>query len=95
MRGLKALVIGMGILIVAGLVIVGWAVVNQAGNLSNGSKGFDPAAIDLPAGAVVRETRLDGNRIVVRIDLAAGGSRLLILDARTGELSGTIDLKSR
>ena len=92
MRGLKALVIGMGVLIVGGLIVLVVAAVQQAGNLSA------PAAevkttMDLPAGAEIAETVTGDGRIVLRLRLADGSARLIVLDAATGRLAATVDLR--
>ena len=97
MRALKALVIGMAVLIFAGVVVLIVGIVDKAGELDGQSPAdavvFDPQAIALPAGASVQETRIDGGRIVVRLALADGTARLLVISAATGKQTGIIDLK--
>lgn len=97
MRALKALVIGMAVLIFAGVVVLIIGIVDKAGDLDGKTAApaasFDPATIDLPAGATVQETRIDGDRIVIRLTLADGTARLLVISAATGKQTGVIDLK--
>lgn len=98
MRGLKALVIGMGVLIVLGMVAMIVAGVRQAGELS--APKAPPAAaaphtLDIPAGAEIAETRIGDGRIVLRLRLADGTGRLVILDAATGAPTGRVDLRPR
>lgn len=92
MRGLKALVIGMGVLIVGGLIVLVVAAVERAGNLS-APAAETKTAIELPAGAEIVETATGDGRIVLRLKLADGSARLLVLDAATGRSAATVDLK--
>tara|TARA_R110000787_G_scaffold85258_3_gene182061 strand:- start:744 stop:1028 length:285 start_codon:yes stop_codon:yes gene_type:complete len=93
MRFLKALVIGMGVLIVVGVVAIIVAAIDQAGG-GKPPAAFAPVAIVLPAGADIVETRVGDGRIVVRLKLPDGGARLMIVDPDTGRLTGTVDLKA-
>tara|TARA_R110002072_G_scaffold44768_11_gene124943 strand:+ start:1697 stop:1996 length:300 start_codon:yes stop_codon:yes gene_type:complete len=96
MRGLKALVIGMGVLIVVGLVFLIYAIVQKSGDRLGGGFGADTAptvsSVVLPAGAEVMETRVGTDRIVLRLRLPDGSGRLVVLDAATGRLVGQTDL---
>ena len=97
MRALKTLVIGMAVLILAGVVVLIIGIVEKAGAEVAGeppaeAAGFD-AWIALPTGATVEETHLDGDRILVRLKLADGTARLIVVSAATGKQTGTIDLK--
>ncbi len=98
MRTLKALVIGMGILIVAGTAVIAVMIARRGAdgaagdNTASGGASTTPAKIALPAGARVIETALDGDRIALRIVLTGGGERVMIIDARTGRRIGAVDL---
>ncbi|CAN0569030.1 unnamed protein product [Laminaria digitata] len=110
MRALKAMVIGMGVLIVIGVIVLIYAVTLRpgdepgpgavSGKLPTPAAPSTPSipstpyisAIDLPTGAEVVETRVGDGRIVIRLRLASGSGRLLILDAATGRLIGQTDL---
>ena len=81
MRALKALVIGMGVLIVVGLVVV---VVTIANRTLDGGKPSTDAALALPDGAEVLETALDGDRIAFRLRLADGTRAIHVFDLATG-----------
>lgn len=88
MRALKGLVIGMGVLIAAGLVVVGVTIANRT--LDGGPPGVaTDAAFALPAGAEVLETALDGGRVALRIRLAGGGTAIHVFDLATGERVAT------
>ena len=86
MRALKALVIGMGVLIVAGLVTV---VVTVANRTLDGDRPPTETALALPAGAEVLETALDGNRIALRLRLPDGAQAIHVFDLATGRRVAT------
>lgn len=91
-RVLKALVIGLGILIVIGLTVMLVAIGRQVGGRSKGA-AFDPAQFALPTGARVLEMDLDGDRLAVRLELGNGRQAIQLFDARTGAPLGTIALQ--
>ncbi len=91
MRALKALVIGMGVLIVAGLVVLAYAIVDKAGKPEAASVA--QSSIFIPKGAEIAETALGEGRIALRLTLADGSGRLILIDAATGRVTGTIELK--
>ncbi len=99
MRWLKALVIGMAILIVVGTAVIAVTLARRSGadGAADGGADGGPAAggpwrIALPAGARVIETALDGDRVALRIALPNGAERVVIIDVRTGRRLGTLDL---
>ena len=93
MRALKALVIGMGVLIVVGVVVLVYAIINRVGETGVPELMSGQSQIELPAGAQIVETSIGGGRIVVRLSLADGSQRLLLIDADTGGRIGAINLK--
>jgi hypothetical protein len=92
MAGLKALVIIMGIAIIVAASILVTVMVQRGGDL--GEKATR-GAIELPAGAKVVESRLDGGRILMRLSLAGGGEQILIIDADSGARLATHDLRTK
>jgi len=98
MRALKALVIFMGVLILAGMGLVGYGIVKRTATPerpapATAARPYGPVEISLPSGARIARTRTSGERLIVELELAGGGERLLVLDLATGGLVGTIDLK--
>ena len=81
MRALKALVIGMGVLIAAGLITV---VVTIANRTLDGGGPPSEAALAIPPGAEVLETALDGDRIALRLRLPGGAQAIHVFDLATG-----------
>ncbi len=86
MRALKALVIGMGVLIAAGLITV---VVTIADRTLDGGGPPTEAALAIPPGAEVLETALDGGRIALRLRLPGGAQAIHVFDLATGERVAT------
>ena len=86
MRALKALVIGMGVLIVVGLIVVAVTIANRT---LDGERPPTEAAFALPDGAKVLETALDGNRIALRLRLADGAEAIHVFDLATGRRVAT------
>jgi len=102
MRALKALVIGMGILILIGLAAVVVAVIQRAGDdgdddpstVRSGApaeRGFGDVRVRLPPGAQVIGTSADGGRLIVHLRLAGGEARILVIDLATGKRLGAIE----
>ncbi len=100
MRGLKILVIVMGVMLVGGtaaLVAAVIARVHHSGAQATppvaAGRGFGRAVIDLPEGAHVLASEIAGERILLRVGLAEGAEELIVLDLRNGERLGTIELR--
>ncbi len=103
MRALKALVIGMGILILIGFAAVVMAVIQRAGDgggenpaaVRSGAateRAFGDVRVSLPPGAQVIGTSADGGRLIVHLRLAGGEARILVIDLATGKRLGAIRL---
>ncbi len=99
MQSIKALVIFMGLLILAGLGLLVYGVVGQvsevsdAGAPSEATGGFDETEIPLPAGCSVVENRVDDNRLIVRTDGPLGNKpcqEIIIIDLESGAELGRI-----
>jgi len=90
MRALKALVIFMGILIVAGLGLLTYAVIGGLPDDRPG--GFDDAAVDLPPGCVVVDADIAEGTLVLRVDGPAerGCQSVILLDPETGHERGRV-----
>lgn len=85
---LKALAIGMGVLIAAGVAVIAVTVVNRLG-----AAGAPPGniSVPLPEGAEIVETALDGDRLALRLETAEG-PRVAIFDLATGRLVQTVEI---
>jgi Family of unknown function (DUF6476) len=102
MRGLRLLVIVLGVLLIGGTLALVVAIIVRAPHPSESrpesrvaaikAAPFD-AVVDLPAGAVIQSVQSAGARIAVHLVLADGGQQILILDPGTGIRIGTIELR--
>lgn len=97
MRGLKALVIFLGVMIVAAAGLIVYGIVSKLGDLAvadgRTSRSFGEQRIALPSGADVGSFVVEDNRLIIHLTLADGGARLLVLDLDTGRQLGTIMLE--
>ena len=91
---LKVLVIVMGLLIVAGFVVIAAEIARRM-STSNaprppaGSAGF-AERIALPSGAQVLSMTAVGDRLIVHVEGQDGLSTAYVVDPRSGALLGTI-----
>ncbi len=100
MHAIKALVIVMGLLILAGLGLLVYGGVGQVSELAgpdaaDRSGGFDAASVTLPVGCVLAEAHLEAGRLVLR---AAGPSarpdcqQVILLDPASGAELGRVKI---
>ncbi len=96
MRGLKILVVVLGVMIVVTFAVV---VAVIAGRLSRGGsagagRSFADTTLDLPRGARIEAMAAGTDRLVLELALPEGGRRLVVIDLATGARLGTIELRS-
>ena len=94
-KALKALVIGMAILIAIGVAALGYGIYQKAKELDLGPKkivtpdGFSEKTLPIPPGCRIAEMKPDGPRLYVRLGPAQGTNRqctaILVVDTATGE----------
>jgi hypothetical protein len=96
-RNLKIVVIGLAVLMLAGLV----AIVGRVIYLASGSPTQPAQAVPvirpeqklgLPAGAQVRAVSLSGNRLAVHYE-AGGAEGIAVLDLQTGATIATVAIE--
>jgi hypothetical protein len=87
-RGLLALVIILGVLILLALGALIAGLIVNAGRA--GGAGAPYLATLLAPGEHIESTQLDGNRILVRLSGGAAGDELVVLDAASGRVIGRI-----
>jgi hypothetical protein len=94
MRALKALVVVMGIMIVAGVAVLAATIVGRlspSGNVA--PQTFAAAPIDIPRGARIETMSTESGRLVLDLVLADGTRQLVIIDLASGKKLGTIPLR--
>ena len=105
MNALKAVVIFMGLLIVIGAAVVVVTIINRLGTPAEeaapppaamapaaAAQAFGSRDLDLPAGARIVETLADAGRLYLRVRLAGGEERVLVIDPATGATLGTLSV---
>jgi hypothetical protein len=98
MQALKALVILMAVLILAGMGLLVYGLVTQGGKGEAGNAGAEMAAgfgaLDLPVpeGCSIAGTELAGSRLVLRFDGLAerGCQQVVIVDLASGRILGRV-----
>jgi hypothetical protein len=91
---LKVLVIVMGLLIVAGFVVIAAEIARR---MSTPNAARSPAAagfverIALPSGARVVSMNAVGDRLVIHVETQGGPAAAYIVDPRNGALLGTVE----
>ena len=94
----------MGLLILAGLGLLVYGMVNQVSEVAgpgglvapDAPGGFDEVEIPLPAGCSVVETRVDDDRLIVRTDGPDSFEpcqKIIIIDLESGEVLGRVQFK--
>lgn len=106
MRALKVLVIVMGVLLVAGIIALGFAVQYRINHPRQAPAAIAVPAIgpagmpstttlDLPQGSRVVGAEASGDRLVVRVELAGGSEELIIVNLSTGTPVATVTLRPK
>ena len=104
MKTLKALVIGMGLLIVVGLGLVGFGIFRSGhpdvpAGRDTAQAAHSPSPADrvgqfslelpIPPGTRLEQMQTAGDRIVLRF-AGVGGDKLTVIDPLTGRVTGTV-----
>lgn len=97
MAALKAIVVIMGLMILAGLTLLGAIIAGRlahrpAATSASSTPAFVAPGIDLPAGAAIERMTIAGDRLVLDMALPDGNRQLLLIDLATGRRLGTIPL---
>ena len=87
MRGLKAVVIGLGVLLAICFVIVVGTIVYRLFNPAV-TAGFGIAQLPVPPGCAIEQMTAEGDRLILRIGGSDACRRVLVTDLRTGRLIG-------
>jgi hypothetical protein len=92
MRTVKAVVIGMGFLIVGGLILLVYGVGTQMGKVGGSGAGFGEVALPVPDGCVIAESRVEAPHLVVRLDGLAerGCQQVILVDLESGRILGRL-----
>ena len=99
---LKWSIIIMSTMIVAILVIIISTIIYRAVKLGDrgstktySASGFGTVELGVPSGAKVGDVMLDGNKMTIVIKRKSGGDEVVIIDVRSGNVIGRIQLKEK
>ena len=89
-QGLKAVVIGLGVLLAICAVIVVGTIVYRLFNVETAATaaGFGIAQLPVPPGCTIDQMTAEGDRLILRIGGSDSCRRVLITDLKTGALIG-------
>lgn len=91
MRGLLALVVGMGVLIVAGVAVIGVTLVHRLSRAAIVAPMPAETVLDQPAGTQINGVAGWGDRLL--LSLRGGGpDRVVIVEAGSGRVLGEVRL---
>lgn len=84
MRALKILVVVMGVMIVAGVVVMIAVIAQRLGGGGTGASVSDTVLAE-PAGTHIAGSSLGGDRLAIRLQ-GGGPDRVVVLDVRNGRV---------
>lgn len=91
MGAIKAVVAGMGVLIVVGFVVVAVTLVQRMQSIQTLQQAYS-TNITLPTGSRVVETAIGDGHILLRLTLTGGGEALTVIDTDSGRELGHVTL---
>ncbi len=91
MLALKALVIGMGVLIVAGVAVIGVTLVSR---ISPPSAAIASVLLDEPAGTRIVGSALAPDRLALQLG-GGGPDRVVLVDTKGGRVLGRVQLLAK
>ncbi len=95
MQALKVLVVGMGVLIIAGLAVVTVTIINRLSHGSSSSTGFSAANLTLPKGCHLVGMVSAGNRLALRLGDSPECQVILFVDPDSGQQVGSLALQTQ
>jgi hypothetical protein len=90
-RGLLAVIVILGVLILVALGALVGGLLLGAGPGAGGDEAYS-MAIPVPADSSIAGAELDGPRLMLRIDGGANADSVVVLEAATGRIVGRIEL---
>ena len=96
MRGLKVLVVVMGVMIVIGFAVLIAGIASKMSRDRPGASAerpFGATALDIPHGARIEAMTAAPNRLILELALPDGQLQLVVIDLATGARLGTIALR--
>jgi hypothetical protein len=93
-QGLKAVVIGLGVLLaICAAVVVGTIVYRLFNAAPSAAAGFGISSLPVPAGCSIDQVTAEGDRLIVQVGGNDACRRVMIADMKTGALIGQFQFK--
>ncbi len=92
MHALKFVVIGMGLLMVAGLVLLFYGLAEGVGKLGGTGAPLGEVMVPVPEGCVIADSRIEGPYLLLRLDGLAerGCQQVVLVDLESGRVTGRV-----
>ena len=91
---LKAVVIGLGVLILLGVSLIVYKMIGRAGDVVVASSdAYRDASVALPAGSRVVAMTAEGDHLSLLVEDGDGRQRVMTIDARSGAVLGILTLE--
>jgi hypothetical protein len=92
MQALKFVVIGMGLLIVAGLALLFYGLAEGVGKFGGGARPLGELDVPVPEGCVIAESTIEAPYLVLRLDGLAerGCQQVVLVDLESGRVIGRV-----
>ena len=92
---LKAIVIGLGVLIFLGVALIVYEMISLAGDVVvESSDAYRDATVALPAGSRVVAMTAEGDHLSLLVEDADARQRVITIDVRSGAVLGILTLES-
>jgi hypothetical protein len=91
-QALKALVIGMGVLIVIGVTVIVVTVFNRIQDRPDSAAAPQQLDVAIPAGATLLDVVPNGQRLVLRLE-TPDGPQVMVVNLRSGAVESTLVLR--
>jgi hypothetical protein len=92
MQALKFMVIGMGVLIVAGLALLFYGLAEGVGKLGGEAHPLGEVVVPVPEGCVIAASTIEAPYLVLRLDGLAerGCQQVVLVDLESGRVAGRV-----
>ena len=92
---LKAIVIGLGVLILLGVALIVYKMISRVGDVVvESSDAYRDATVALPAGSRVVAMTAEGDHLSLLVEDADARQRVITIDVRSGAVLGILTLES-
>ena len=100
MRAIKAIVIGMGLLIVGAVVFLFYGLSEGVGKLGKGGGSggaLGEVSLAIPDGCVIADSGIEADRLVLRLDgqVDRGCQQVILIDLESGRVTGRVTAMPR